>query len=150
LAGQHLEQHGAEGPDVGAPVRRLAAGLFRAHVRGRAEKRAGAGPNDRHLRVLCLGRFDPREAEVEHLDETIGCDRDVRGLQIAMHDAVLMGRFQRVGELPRDGQGFVECQRSACRKVLLQRESRDELEDEAGEAVSLFEAEERRDVRMAE
>ena len=65
-----------------------------------------------------------------------------------MHDAVLMGRFQCAGDLPRDGQSFVQCQRTAGGKVLLQRESRDELEDEAGEAVSLFEAEEHGDVRM--
>ena len=102
------------------------------------------------VRAVRLGRFDPGQAEVEHLDEAIGGDRDVRGLEIPMHDAVLMGRFERAGDLPRDGQGLVECQRAACGQVLLQRDARDELEDEAGEAVSLFEAEERRDVRMVE
>ena len=39
-AGQHLVEHAAEGPDVGALVHGLAARLFRAHVGGRAEDHA--------------------------------------------------------------------------------------------------------------
>ena len=42
-AGQHLEQHDAERPDVGAPVGLLPARLLRAHVGGRAEDHAGLG-----------------------------------------------------------------------------------------------------------
>jgi hypothetical protein len=33
-SGQHLVQHDAEGPDVGAFIDLLAAGLFRRHVTG--------------------------------------------------------------------------------------------------------------------
>ena len=39
-AGQHLVEHAAERPDVGAPIDRLAARLFGAHVAGRAENQA--------------------------------------------------------------------------------------------------------------
>ena len=40
-AGQHLEQHASERPDVGALVHRLPARLFGTHVRGGAENHAG-------------------------------------------------------------------------------------------------------------
>ena len=42
LAGEHLEQHHAERPDVRALVGRLALGLLRRHVGGRAENRCRA------------------------------------------------------------------------------------------------------------
>ena len=43
LTGEHLEQHDAEGPDVGALVDRLAAGLLGGHVGSGAEDQAGGG-----------------------------------------------------------------------------------------------------------
>ena len=43
-----------------------------------------------------------REAEVEHLHGAVGPDLDVRGLEIAMHDAALVRGLERVGDLPRD------------------------------------------------
>ena len=48
------------------------------------------------------------QAEVEHLDEPSGVRRDVGRLQIAMDDPALVRRIQRVGDLPRDRQRFVE------------------------------------------
>lgn len=148
-AGQHLEQHDAEGPDVGAPVRHLTARLFGAHVGGRAENPAHGGRIRGDLGAR-IGRLDPGQAEIEHFHQAIGRDRDVRGLEIPMHDALLMRRVERGGNLSRDGQGVVERQRAARDQVLPQRDARNELEDEAGEVVSLFEAEERRDVGMVE
>ena len=43
LPREHLVEHAAERPDVGALVHRLAARLLRAHVRGRAENHPGLG-----------------------------------------------------------------------------------------------------------
>ena len=43
LAGQHLEEHHTEGPDVGALVDRLAPRLLGRHVGGGAEDEAGRG-----------------------------------------------------------------------------------------------------------
>ena len=42
------------------------------------------------------------EAEVEHLDAPLGGHHDVRGLEVPVHDAALVGRAQRLGQ--RDGQ----------------------------------------------
>ena len=49
-----------------------------------------------------------REAEVEHLHHAVRRDLDVRGLQIAMDDALLVGGFEGLADLTRDRQGFVE------------------------------------------
>jgi hypothetical protein len=49
LAGEHLEHHTPERPDVGAPIDRLPASMFRRHVSGRAEQRADAGHANRTL-----------------------------------------------------------------------------------------------------
>ena len=54
-----------------------------------------------------------REPEVEHLDRAVGPDLDVGRLQIAMDDALLVRGFERLGDLPRDGQRFVERKASA-------------------------------------
>ena len=103
-AGQHLEQHDAEGPDVGALVDRAAARLLRAHV--------GRGADDHaHLRVVSVaasarrspssGRAESSsgqrlgQAEVEHLDLAVGRHLDVGGLEVAVHDALLVRRFER-------------------------------------------------------
>ena len=60
-AGQHLEEHDAEGPDVGAPIDRLAARLLRRHVGGGAEDQAGrgAGVGERR-RLRQVGRRSAR------------------------------------------------------------------------------------------
>ena len=47
------------------------------------------------------------EAEVEHLHAAVGADLHVRGLQIAMDDALLVRGFERVGDLPRDRQRLI-------------------------------------------
>ena len=49
-----------------------------------------------------------RETEVQHLDGAVVGDLDVGGFQIAMDDAALVRRFERIGDLPRDGDRFVE------------------------------------------
>ena len=51
-ARQHLVQHRAKGPDIRAPVGRVAAGLLRRHVRRRAQDHAHAcGPQRQRGRV---------------------------------------------------------------------------------------------------
>ena len=42
-----------------------------------------------------------------------GAHLDVGGLQVAMDDALLVRGFERLGDLPRDRQRFVERQRPA-------------------------------------
>ena len=56
-----------------------------------------------------------REAEVQHLHRAVGSHLDVRGLQIAVDDPLLVRRFERLGDLPRDRQRFVERDRRRAR-----------------------------------
>ena len=51
------------------------------------------------------------QAEVEHLDDAVGRDLHVGRLEIAVDDAALVRRLERLGDLPRDGQRLVERQR---------------------------------------
>ena len=128
LPGQHLVQHAAERPDVGALVDRLPARLLRAHVRGGAENDALARPadasssataSDRRRRVA---RHRFRQAEVEDLHDALGRDLDVGRLQIAVDDPFLVRRVERVRDLRRDRQRLVE-RNGTLRDAIRQRRS---------------------------
>ena len=88
----------------------LPRGLLRRHVGRGAEDHAGCvlGRAMAHASVKsasrrCPGR--PRrierlgQAEVQHLDGAVGRDLDVGRLQIAMDDAAVVRRLERVGDL---------------------------------------------------
>ena len=53
-----------------------------------------------------------REPEVEHLHRAVTADLDVGGLQIAMDDALLVRRFERLGDLSGDRQRLVDRDRA--------------------------------------
>ena len=54
-----------------------------------------------------LARFQ-REAEVEHLHCAVGTHLDVGGLEIPVDDPLLVRRFERLGDLFRDGERLVD------------------------------------------
>ena len=65
----------------------------------------------------------------KHLHGAVGPHLDVRGLEIAMDDPLLVRRFEGLGNLLRDGQGFVDGDRAAgdpLRQVLALDEFHDE------------------------
>jgi hypothetical protein len=66
-----------------------------------------------------------------------------------MDDALFMGRVERVGNLPCQGQSFVDGQRPLADPAR-QRDTVDQLEDQGLPAAGLFEAVNRRDVGMIE
>jgi hypothetical protein len=107
---EQLEQDHAERPDVRTLVHGAAARLLGGHVGGRAEQHAhGGGPGGhggrvRHLRAGIAARRVAGlcEPEVEHLQGAVGPLANVRGLQVAVHDARLMRGFERVGHLARE------------------------------------------------
>ena len=82
-SGQHLVEHDAQRPHVGARVERIAARLLGRHVGDGAEDH----PRARHV---VLGR-ELGETEVQDLDDAVGRDNQVRGFDVAVDDVRLMG-----------------------------------------------------------
>ena len=126
------------------------------HVGGRAHDHAERrGTRRERGRV---GDVDPRgagwvhgfrETEVEHLDGAVGSHLDVRGLQIAVDDPLLVRGFERLCDLLRDGQGFVE-RHGPARDALRQIVTFNKFHHEGGQAPAFFETVDRGDVRMIE
>ena len=85
------------------------------------------------------------EAEVEDLDLPVGRELDVGGLEVAVDDPLLVRRLERLGDLPRDGEGLVERQRAAL-QPFGEVFALDELHDEGADAARLLEAVDRGDV----
>jgi hypothetical protein len=78
------------------------------------------------------------QTEIEHLHRTVGAQLDVRGLQVAMDDTVLVRGLERLGDLPRGNQRLVDGNRPA-RNAIGQRRAVNELHDERGRAVGPLE-----------
>ena len=88
-----------------------------------------------------------RETEVEHFHGAVGADLDVGRLEIAMDDALLMRRLERLRDLLRDRQRLVEWNR-ATRDALRQIVALDEFHHEGGDARTFFEPVDGGNVRM--
>ena len=155
---QHLVQHAAECPDVAALVSLSSFRLLRGHVRGCSEDDARAGQHGRardgrRLRTagrahrVLLGCQRLREPEIQHLHSPVRAQFDVRGLEIAMDDALLVRGFKSFRDLFRDRQCFVERDRPAS-NALRQIVALDEFHHERRDASALFQAVDGRDVRM--
>ena len=89
------------------------------------------------------------ETEVEHLHEPAGREHDVAWFEIAVNDAVGVGRGQRVGNL----SGAIERDRERKRpraQQLPQRGALDLLQDQVATPLGLFDPADARDVRVVE
>ena len=90
-----------------------------------------------------------RQPEVEHLDRAVRRDLDVGRLEIAMDDALLVRGVERVRDLPRDRQRLVERQRPL-RHAIGERLAFDQFQHQRVDAVAVFDAVNRGDVRMVQ
>ena len=90
LADQELVEDDPCRIQVGTAIGLFATELFGRHVAGRAEHRAGHG----FVRGVDLG-----DAEVAQLDRARLGDKDVVGLDVAVHDAAPMRMAQRLQQL---------------------------------------------------
>ena len=143
---------------MSALVDALAPRLLRRHVGRGAEDHPGLRHRRRRDRRRLhetvpsspsrpLDRF--RQAEVEDLHRAVGADLDIGWLQVAMNDAVFVRGFERLGNLLRDRQRFVEGNRTL-RNALRQVIALDQLHHERGNALALFEAVDGGDVGMVQ
>jgi len=116
LAGQQLVERAAQAVDVCADVHRFAGGLLGGHVVGRAHDVARL----RALAFLARG-VEGGQSQVENLQLPVGVEDQVRGLDVAMHQAVLVGRTQSEGGLAHQLTGIGDSERAAaaheCREV---------------------------------
>ena len=136
---------------AGSPLR-----LLRRHVGRRAEDHAHAGHHRgrrdrRRCRRRRRGRAWRRVASFARPKSSTftmpsGAHLDVRGLQIAMDDPLLVRRFERLGDLLRDRQRLVDRDRAA-RDALRQSSPSTSSITSAVHAAALFEAVDARDVR---
>ncbi len=155
--GQHLVEHDAERPDVGAAVDLLALGLLGAHVRRRAEDhagdRSGRGQRRRHRRAGTgagrVGRQRLGQSEVEHLDLAVRGELHVGRLEVAVDHAGLVRRLERGRDLQGEVQRLLAGKRAA-RQPLLQVLAVDELHRQERRAVRLVDAVDPGDVRVVQ
>ncbi|MGD0670312.1 MAG: hypothetical protein ABSB23_22490 [Bryobacteraceae bacterium] len=118
---EHFVYHDAEGPDVGALVHGLTAGLLRAHVGGGAQDHSGLRrAHADGWRILGLHGRRPaylRQAEIQNLNRAVGLDLDVAGFEVAVNYVLDVRRLEGVSDLARDRQRFFEWYRASCNAV---------------------------------
>ena len=135
-AGEALEEHAAERPDVGAPVDRLAARLLGAHVGRGAEDHARAGAR----RAVSVGEADEVGLRVEPapapplaspksstLTAPAGREHHVAGLEVAVDDPRLVRGLERGGDLaarPRAPRRAAAARARAARRASRPRRTR--------------------------
>src|SRR5207248_8269688 len=93
-ASKHLVENHARGEEIRAHVRRLAADLLGRHVADGAEDRAALRVQRLADRLEELG-----DAEVENLQPPVAREEEVGRLQVAVDDALVVGRAQPLREL---------------------------------------------------
>jgi hypothetical protein len=143
--GCDLVEDTARGINIGARIGELGANLLGRHVRQRPElivASAGRLLSGRRLQEL-------RNPEVENLHAPVTRHHDIRGLQIAMDDSVVVRRLQAVGQLDPERAHFRLGQRSVA-NALLERDAVDVFHDEVIDIARGVEVVDSRDVRMIE
>ena len=108
---RHLEDRDPERVDVGPVVDILAEGLFGTHVIGR--------PGD-DGRVVARLFDDLREAEVHELRLLVAGPHRVGGLDVAVHDLLLVGVGERLADLHEHVQDARGRNRAAAAEDLLE------------------------------
>ena len=153
MSREHFVQHAREGPDIAAGIDTLTADLLRAHVPRRSGHQtfpaARSGNRQGHGHLALVRQRGLREAEVEHLHRACGGELDVRRLEVAVDDPLLVRGLQRLGDLAREFECHVERQRSAG-KTIGQGRAVDHFHHNGVPAACDFEAVDGGDVRMVQ
>ena len=141
LPDQQLVGDDADRVDVAARVDLGAEELLGRHVAGRAHDLA-------HLRQR--RGIDARDAEIADLDAPVVVDQDVRGLDVAVHDALLVRVAQPVEELADHLPDLLQREVRLLLHVLEQRLAVHQLHHDVGDLVVLAVVVDRGDARMGQ
>ena len=144
-AGQHLVKRGAQRPQVGARVHRVAVDLLGRHVAGRADRLPVRGQR-LGVRPLALGGAEI--GELGRPGPTV--DQHVAGLDVAVDDAGRVGGAQRQGDVARDARGLGDLEAAAVGQQALERPAVDPLHDDEGHPVGDVEVAHADDVGVVE
>ena len=129
---EHFVEDDPERENVGAMVGGDTADLLGRHVADRAQHHTVARLHVRECGA-CGGLRKrghlTREAEVEHLDASVGDEKHVLGLDIAVDDALVVRRSERAGHLRGDVGGLARRELAAA-KPGPQRLAFDQLHDD--------------------
>ena len=142
LAGDHLVEHDAEAEHVAPVIGLLSGRLLGRAVAHRAVRDADLGERVVRARrgarpgVGALAHQHLGQAEVQDLGLAPRAHDDVRGLEVAVHDAAGVGDRECVGQLDRDRERGKRLERAAAHE-LLERRALDVLQHDVVEAVGL-------------
>src|SRR5258706_3324703 len=95
MPGEHLVEDDAEGEYIRPRVNLASLDLFGSHVGNRADSRGGPREFE--------GTLQLRQSKIHYFDLVFGIDHDVLALDIAMHDALIVGFMQRIAHLHCEG-----------------------------------------------
>ena len=139
---EHPVEDHAERVDVARGSDRLAGGLLGGHVRGR--------PDERPLLGERVGAAHPRDSEVGDLRVAFLVEDDVHRLQVAVHEAAVVGVREACGDLARDRLCAHVVERLTAGQSILERPSRQVLEHHVRSAALVAVVEQPADVRVRE
>jgi hypothetical protein len=151
---QHLVKDDAEREHVAAVIGDEPLRLLRRHVCRGAEDDARAGRHHaqrgriRHVRDR-FGIHRLGQTEVEQLDLVLRRDLDVCRFQIAMDDASVVRRFERLRDLQRDSERILDRKRPALQPVR-ERFAFDQLHDQEVLAIELLHSVQSCDTRVVD
>ena len=121
LAGQQLVEHHASSKQVGPRVNRAAFQLLRRHVFEGADNRA--------LRARGVARvLNTRNAKIGQLDSPIGLHQQIGGLDVAVHNFLLVCVAQRRQQVGHDAKRLRQGVDLALVQVMLQVVTFNELQ----------------------
>ena len=123
-ASQHRVNHAAEAEKVGAVIERFPTRLFRRHVHRRT------GHNSATCQAGIVGGTRQPKVRDLHLLLRSVIDQDVRRLDVAVNQSLVVGGSQTLRDLPGDIQSLRRVKRAGAVEAVLQCFTRHEFHDE--------------------
>ena len=91
---------------------------------------------------------EPRDAKVSHLDRTVRDQHDVLRLDVAVHDALIMGVLQRAQNLRHKIDSFPGVDHTLLLDILLQGDALDIFHNDILQSVAVADVKDTDDIRM--